>query len=75
HGSFLRRVHHTLMSLSPWEGRAVTFVLGCGIGVLLRTVWVMILITARTFRASHNEDAEYEVVFDEAELPLPPPQY
>ena len=28
HGSFLRRVHHALMSLGPWEGRAVAFVLG-----------------------------------------------
>lgn len=27
-GSFLRRVHHALMSLGPWEGRAVAFVLG-----------------------------------------------
>ncbi|TFK78560.1 hypothetical protein K466DRAFT_606870 [Polyporus arcularius HHB13444] len=26
HGSFLRRVHHALMSLGPWEGRAVAFV-------------------------------------------------
>ncbi|KAI0699893.1 hypothetical protein C8T65DRAFT_658902 [Cerioporus squamosus] len=62
-GSFLRRVHHALMSL------------GCGIGVLLRMVWVMVLVTARAFRGSRNEDAEYEVVFDEAELLVPPPQY
>ncbi|KAI0328345.1 hypothetical protein GY45DRAFT_1326486 [Cubamyces sp. BRFM 1775] len=27
-GSFLRRVHHALMVLGPWEGRAVAFVLG-----------------------------------------------
>ena len=27
-GSFLRRVHHALMTLGPWEGRAVAFVLG-----------------------------------------------
>lgn len=26
--SFLRRVHHALMSLGPWEGRTVAFVLG-----------------------------------------------
>ncbi|TFK82524.1 hypothetical protein K466DRAFT_590454 [Polyporus arcularius HHB13444] len=75
HGSFLRRVHHALMSLGPWEGRAVAFVLGCGIGVLLRMVWVMVLVTARAFRGSRDEDAEYEVVFDDAELLVPPPQY
>lgn len=27
-GSFLGRVHHALMALGPWEGRAVAFVLG-----------------------------------------------
>ncbi|KAI0646016.1 hypothetical protein C8Q79DRAFT_729598 [Trametes meyenii] len=80
HGSFLRRVHHALMALGPWEGRAVAFVLGCGIGVLLRMVWVMVLVTARAIRGgSGREDGEeegYEVVFDdEAELLVPPPQY
>ncbi|RPD54440.1 hypothetical protein L227DRAFT_511759 [Lentinus tigrinus ALCF2SS1-6] len=75
-GSFLRRVHHALMSLGPWEGRAVAFVLGCGIGVLLRMVWVMVLVTARAFRGSRDEDAEYEeVIFDDAEILVPPPQY
>ncbi|KAI0665860.1 hypothetical protein C8Q78DRAFT_1083436 [Trametes maxima] len=80
HGSFLRRVHHALMALGPWEGRAVAFVLGCGIGVLLRMMWVMVLVTARAIRGgSGREDSEeeaYEVVFDdEAELLVPPPQY
>ncbi|EJF65612.1 hypothetical protein DICSQDRAFT_133207 [Dichomitus squalens LYAD-421 SS1] len=74
-GSFLRRVHHALMALGPWEGRAVAFVLGCGIGVLLRMVWVMVLVTARAFRGSRDEETEYEVVFDEAEMLVPPPQY
>lgn len=27
-GSFLHRVHRALMTLGPWEGRAVAFVLG-----------------------------------------------
>lgn len=26
--TFLKRVHHALMSLGPWEGRAVAFVIG-----------------------------------------------
>ena len=49
--------------------------IGCGIGVLLRMVWVMVLVTARAIRGSRNEEAEYEVVFDEAEMLVPPPQY
>ncbi|KAH9859160.1 hypothetical protein C2E23DRAFT_880522 [Lenzites betulinus] len=77
-GSFLRRVHHALMALGPWEGRAVAFVLGCGIGVLLRMMWVMVLITARAIRGPSQEDSEedgYDVVFEDAELLVPPPQY
>ncbi|PIL28043.1 hypothetical protein GSI_09894 [Ganoderma sinense ZZ0214-1] len=76
-GSFLHRVHHALITLGPWEGRAVAFVLGCGIGVLLRMVWVMVLVTARAFRGSRPEETEYDVVFDEAEAEMlvPPPQY
>ncbi|KAL1941935.1 hypothetical protein VTO73DRAFT_6465 [Trametes versicolor] len=78
HGSFLRRVHHALVALGPWEGRAVAFVLGCGIGVLLRMMWVMVLLTARAIRGPSGEDTDsdgYDVVFDEAELLVPPPQY
>ncbi|KAI1787450.1 hypothetical protein LXA43DRAFT_896253 [Ganoderma leucocontextum] len=74
-GSFLRRVHHALITLGPWEGRAVAFVLGCGIGVLLRMVWVMALVTTRAFRGSREQETEYDVVFDEAEILVPPPQY
>ena len=49
--------------------------LGCGIGVLLRMLWVMVLVTARAFRGSRDEDEAYDVVFDEAEMLVPPPQY
>ena len=40
-------------------------------------VWVMVLVTARAIRGgSRDEDeAAYEVVFDEAEMLVPPPQY
>ncbi|OBZ70815.1 hypothetical protein A0H81_09479 [Grifola frondosa] len=60
-GSFVRRIHHALMALGPWEGRAVAFVLGCGIGVF----------------AAHDMEEEFEevVVFDEVEALPPPPQY
>ncbi|KAJ8454834.1 hypothetical protein ONZ51_g12798 [Trametes cubensis] len=116
-GSFLRRVHHALMVLGPWEGRAVAFVLGaaveldhilnertdgcnlflfilryhlwisyrCGIGVLLRMVWVMVLVTARAIRGPSRRSSDIDsahdgydiVVFDEdaEEILVPPPQY
>ncbi|KAI9067515.1 hypothetical protein FKP32DRAFT_1672967 [Trametes sanguinea] len=90
-GSFLRRVHHALVVLGPWEGRAVAFVLGCGIGVLLRMVWVMALVTVRAIRGpSTDRDSStssqegiivdgytYDVVFDEdaEDILAPPPQY
>ncbi|KAI0744362.1 hypothetical protein C8Q80DRAFT_1186474 [Daedaleopsis nitida] len=75
--SFMRRLHLALMSLGPWEGRAVAFVLGCGIGVLLRMVWVIALVTVRAFRTRREDETEYEIVFDEteAEMLVAPPQY
>ena len=48
---------------------------GCGIGVLLRMFWVMVLVSARAIRGSRDDEAEYDVVFDEAEMLVPPPQY
>jgi hypothetical protein len=38
-GSFLHRVHRALISLGPWEGRVVAFVLGMAVCFL----WVLIL--------------------------------
>ena len=40
-------------------------------------VWVMVLVTARAFRGTReDEDTAYDVVFDdEAEMLVPPPQY
>lgn len=57
---------------------SLLFDLGCGIGVLLRMMWVMVLLTARAIRGPSGEDTDsdgYDVVFDEAELLVPPPQY
>jgi len=76
--SFLRRIHHALMALGPWEGRAVAFVIGCGIGVLLRMVWVMCIITYRMIKGERDEEAEHaELVFeyDAPIIVMPPPQY
>jgi len=76
--SFMRRIHHALMALGPWEGRAVAFVIGCGIGVLLRMIWVMCIITYRMIRGERDEEPEYaQLIFehDAEELVVPPPQY
>jgi hypothetical protein len=35
HGSFLSRLHHSLMNLGRWEGRAVAFVIGMYMYILL----------------------------------------
>ncbi|KAG9125471.1 hypothetical protein FRC07_007466 [Ceratobasidium sp. 392] len=35
--SFMVRLNHALASLGPWEGRAVSFVLGCGV-LIVRSV-------------------------------------
>ncbi|THH28776.1 hypothetical protein EUX98_g5416 [Antrodiella citrinella] len=84
-GSFLRRINRALMSLGTWEGRVVAFVLGCGIGVLIRMVWVLTVVVVRAFRGSKEEEYDtdsdttfYEgvVLFDESSLPphyTPPP--
>ncbi|KAL1719285.1 hypothetical protein EV715DRAFT_272873 [Schizophyllum commune] len=76
--SFLRRVHFALMTLGPWEGRAVAFVLGCGIGVLLRMLWVLAVVGYRTVRGE-SEEEEYQIVCEQIEdaenIAVPPPNY
>jgi hypothetical protein len=75
-GSFFRRIHHVLVTLGPWESRAVAFVLGCGIGVLLRMFWVLTVITYRIIKGDHDEAPEYKLVCEHyAEEVLAPPQY
>ncbi|KAL6301286.1 hypothetical protein BKA93DRAFT_828401 [Sparassis latifolia] len=76
HRSFLRRVHFALMALGPWEGRAVAFVLGCGIGVLLRMLFVIGVVLVRALKGRRGEPEEIDVLFetDAAEV-VPPPQY
>ncbi|KAF8207953.1 hypothetical protein K438DRAFT_1814688 [Mycena galopus ATCC 62051] len=80
-GSFLMRVHFALMSLGVWEGRAVAFVLGCGIGVLLRMFWVISVLAFRAIRgpSSSSSSHEYTVLsFEDAdaeEIFVAPPTY
>ncbi|KZT65332.1 hypothetical protein DAEQUDRAFT_731492 [Daedalea quercina L-15889] len=77
HGPFLRRMHFALMALGPWEGRAVAFVLGCGIGVLLRMVWVMGVVVARAIGGRRSDEDAPEAVFDAdaEEIVVAPPVY
>ncbi|KAH9839046.1 uncharacterized protein C8Q71DRAFT_491605 [Rhodofomes roseus] len=76
HGPFLRRMHFALMALGPWEGRAVAFVLGCGIGVLLRMVWVIGVVLARAVSGRRSEDSSEDVFdADAEEILVAPPQY
>ncbi|KAG6886880.1 hypothetical protein C0992_001800 [Termitomyces sp. T32_za158] len=63
---FMHRLHVALVTLGPWEGRAVAFVLGCGIGVLLRMIWVLAIVTYRLIRGTRADATEYtEILFVE----------
>jgi len=76
--TFLRRIHRAIKALGPWEGRAVSFVLGCGIGVLLRMFWVLSVLTYRTVRGERGEeilDREYIVYEHVPETLFVAPQY
>ncbi|GJJ06520.1 hypothetical protein Clacol_000712 [Clathrus columnatus] len=74
--SFIDRLTRALIMLGPWEGRAVAFVLGCGLGVLVRMLWVLTVVTVRTIRGRSEEDDVIDVViFEEQEHLLPPPEY
>jgi len=80
HKSFMRRVHFALMSLGVWEGRAVAFVLGCGLGVLLRMLWVLTVVAVRTIRGSDDQETETHYVavpnqYDAEEIFVAPPVY
>ncbi|KAG1854329.1 hypothetical protein C8R48DRAFT_721612 [Suillus tomentosus] len=77
-GSFLRRVHRAIMALGLWEGRAVAFVLGCGIGVLLRMFWVMSVLAYRTVRGERSEEISHGYIMFEHDAEthfMPPPEY
>jgi hypothetical protein len=71
------RIHRALLALGVWEGRAVAFVLGCGIGVLFRMFYVMTILTYRILRGNNNEVEYTELVFteDAEDLIVPPPHY
>ncbi|KAG6332390.1 hypothetical protein ID866_6700 [Astraeus odoratus] len=73
---FFRRVHKALTALGPWEGRAVAFVLGCGLGVLLRMFWVLSVLAYRTIRGEREEVQGYIVLNQDVEpVFVAPPEY
>ncbi|THH18663.1 hypothetical protein EW146_g2358 [Bondarzewia mesenterica] len=80
-GPFVQRVHRALMFLGPWEGRAVAFVLGCGIGVLLRMIYVLALVTVRAIHGSRDSNEPTDVLYpvvlieDAEDIVVAPPQY
>jgi len=86
HGSFLSRLHHSLMNLGRWEGRAVAFVIGCGIGVLIRMFWVLAIVFYRSFRGHRDDgyatvgvmeeyDSDDETVISVTSPKIGPPRY
>lgn len=79
HASFMRRIHRALAGLGPWEGRAVAFVIGCGLGVLMRMFWVLAVVAVRFVRGGRNdEEVEYReilLVTDAEDVIVAPPHY
>ncbi|TFK44067.1 hypothetical protein BDQ12DRAFT_730183 [Crucibulum laeve] len=78
--SFGLRLQNALLELGTWEGRAIAFVLGVGMGVLFRLVWVLCIIAFRAFRGEREQEHEYSPVtiitrYDAEELLVPPPNY
>jgi len=68
----MHRLHRAMNHLGPWEGRAVAFVLGCGMGVLIRMffVFVVLLVRARRSSASATEAEDEEEATEQT-----PPRY
>jgi len=52
--TFLRRLRRSVAALSPWEGRVLSFVLGCGLGALLRMFFVFAIIVFRSMKSSRR---------------------
>jgi len=77
--TFWMRIHNALMALGPWEGRAVAFVLGCGIGVLLRMFWVLSVVTYRSICGDRDDGYTQVAVIEEyvnaEDIVVPPPTY
>ncbi|KAF8608831.1 hypothetical protein BDV93DRAFT_602717 [Ceratobasidium sp. AG-I] len=66
HAPFTVRLAHALSTLGPWEGRAVSFVLGCGVGVLLRMLFVFAVLIVRASRARRAEAAGRVILVEDS---------
>jgi len=58
--TFLRRLRRSIAALSPWESRALSFVLGCGIGALLRMFFVFVVLIFRSVRGSREPAIQFD---------------
>jgi len=76
-GSFINRIHYSIMNLGRWEGRVVAFVLGCGIGVLLRMLFVLTVVMHRALKGQRGEEQhEYsQITIIEEIVDNPSPSY
>ncbi|KAF8257362.1 hypothetical protein EI94DRAFT_1538018, partial [Lactarius quietus] len=52
-GLFLHHAHRALMSLGPWEGHIVAFILGQGIGVLVRMFFILMVLFIHALRGNN----------------------
>ncbi|KAF9263818.1 hypothetical protein L218DRAFT_1032613 [Marasmius fiardii PR-910] len=55
---FMARLQNALMSLGPWEGKVVIFVLGWGIGSLIGVIWMFGVVVYRAVKRSKNTQEE-----------------
>ncbi|KAF8637291.1 hypothetical protein AX16_010821 [Volvariella volvacea WC 439] len=80
---FLERLTLALMSLGPFESKVVAFVLGCGLGVLLRMIWVFGILGYRAVKGERAEDDQdyTHIIIDENDrhsaevIFIAPPEY
>ncbi|CAE6448876.1 unnamed protein product [Rhizoctonia solani] len=57
---FVARLSHALAALGPWEGRVVSFVLGCGLGAILRMLFVFGVLIRRSMRCQRQQPVALE---------------
>jgi len=78
-GTFINRIQYSIMNLGRWEGRAVAFVLGCGIGVLLRMFFVLAVVMYRSVKGRRAEEqheySQITIIEEIVNNPNPAPQY
>lgn len=53
--TFMERLQDSLDLLGTWEGRAVAFVLGCGLGVLIRMACMFVILFVRSIKGAQKD--------------------